>query len=148
MADFDRHLTSRGLKDPGLISKELMHQGIVPDMLFTSSAKRAVQTTDIFADYFQIPITNIIKADFLYGYYSSHKLIDFLQSNAANSDCVQIIGHNPKMEELGADLTGSVYRRIPTSGTMVFEFDVDSWDHISEGIGTLIHFIIAKPLRD
>jgi len=52
------------------------------------------------------------------------------------------------MEELGADFSGSVYRRLPTSATMVLEFDVKKWEHISEGSGMLIHFISPKPLRD
>ena len=148
MSDFDRHLTSRGLKDPVLIANELLDLGIEPDKIISSPAKRAIQTAEIFAKKFQVPVNNIKMGDFLYGYFSSDKLIEYLASIASKSQCVQVVGHNPKMEELAADLTGSVYRRIPTSGTMVIEFDVNKWEYISEGSGMLIHNISAKSLRD
>ncbi len=148
MADFDRYLTSRGQKDPILIYNELVDLGIVPDKIITSPATRALQTAAIFAKKFQIMESNITKADFLYKYFPVSKLIELLQSIASKFPCVQIIGHNPKMEELAADLTASVYRRIPTSGTMVLEFDVKKWEYVSEGSGTLLHYIYPKSLRD
>ncbi len=148
IADFDRYLTTRGQKDPVLIYNELMDTGIIPDKIITSPAKRAVQTAAIFAKKFQISESNITKADFLYEYFPAGKLIELLQSIASKLSCVQIVGHNPKMEELAAELTGSVYRRLPTSGTMVLEFDVKKWEHITEGSGTLLHYISPKPLRD
>lgn len=147
LTDFDRYLTSRGKKDPDLISKELIELGISPDKIITSPAIRAVQTAEIFANRFQIPKSNIAVAEFLYGHYSTNKLIEYLQAYAFKFPCVQLVGHNPKMEELVADLTGSVYRRIPTSGTIVLEFEVNKWEHISEGMGTLLHYIAPKPLR-
>ena len=71
-----------------------------------------------------------------------------MQKTASKFPCVQVVGHNPKMEELAADLTGSVYRRLPTSATMVLEFDVKKWEHISEGSGTLLHYISPKSLKE
>lgn len=148
MSDFDRHLTSRGHKDPLLIAREVLDLGIEPDKIVSSPAKRAIQTAEIFAGKFNIPVNNIKLADFLYGYFATEKLIEYLSSYASKSQCVQVVGHNPKMEELAADLTGSVYRRIPTSGTMVIEFEVNKWEYVSEGSGMLIHNITAKSLRD
>ena len=148
MTDFDRYLTSRGHKDPVLVSNELTDLGIIPDRIFTSPAKRAFQTAEIFSNRFQLSRTNIVSADFLYGYYSIEALIELLQRLASKFPCVQVVGHNPKIEELAADLTGSVYRRVPTSGTLVLDFDVKKWEHIMEGSGTLMHFLTPKPLRD
>ena len=148
MTDFDRYLTSRGHKDPLLVSDELADLGIIPDKIISSPAKRAIQTAEVFAERFQISKSNIITVDFLYDYFSLDDLIEFLKTNASKFPFVQVIGHNPKMEELAADLTGSVYRRIPTCGTMVLEFEVNKWEHISEGSGTLLHFITPKPLSD
>ena len=148
MTDFDRYLTTRGYKDPGLVFKELEDSGIIPGKIITSPAIRAVQTARIFADKFQIPESNITLADFIYGYFSTSKLIELLQNTASKYPCVQVVGHNPKMEELAADLTGSVYRRLPTSATMVLEFDVKKWEYISEGSGTLLHYISPKSLKE
>jgi len=148
MTDFDRYLTSRGHKDPVLVAEELLELGLLPAKIVSSPAKRAIQTAEIFADRFDIPRTSIALADFIYGYFSTLKLIEYLQATAAKFPSVQIVGHNPKMEELAANLTGSVYRRIPTSGTVVLEFEVNKWEHISEGSGTLLHYIRAKTLRE
>lgn len=146
LTDFDRYLTSRGIRDIILISDELAELGIIPDKIITSPARRAMQTAEIFVEEFQISKSNISQADFLYEYFSLEKLIQFLQESAAKFPCIQVIGHNPKMEELAAELSGSVYRRIPTSGTIVLEFEVNKWDHISEGSGNMLHFISPKPL--
>lgn len=148
MADFDRYLTTRGIKDPVLISNELSDLFIIPNKIISSPAKRAIQTAEIFAREFHIPNNSIAVADFMYDYFSTNQLIDFLEANVSKFPCVQLVGHNPKMEELAADLTGSVYRRIPTSGTVVLEFEVKKWGHISEGMGTMLHFITPKPLRE
>ena len=145
--DFDRHLTSRGHKDPVLIYRELMDLGIIPDKIISSPARRAIQTAAIFANHFQIPENSIDQTDFLYGYYSSNKLIEYLSLTASKALCIQVVGHNPKMEELAANLTASVYRRLPTSGTIVLEFEVEKWEHIMEGSGTMLHYIFPKSLR-
>lgn len=146
--DFDRYLTSRGHKDPVLIYEELMSLELIPDIIISSPAKRAIQTAEIFAKSFQIEESDITKADFLYGYYSTSKLIEFLSLSASELSCVQLVAHNPKMEELAADLTASVYRRLPTSGTIVLEFDIEKWDYITKGSGTMVHYITAKSLRE
>ena len=147
IADFDRFLTSRGHKDPVLVAKELLTLGVSPDRIISSPAKRAYQTAEIFANSFEIPSGNIQRADFLYGYFSIDILMKFLENQADQSPCIQVVGHNPKMVEIAADLTGSMFWNMPTSGTQVLEFDVDSWDHISEGSGTLLHFIYPKSLK-
>lgn len=148
MADFDRYLTKRGKQDPVFVARELIDLNIIPDKIISSSAVRAAQTAEIFASRFDVSKSNLHLLDFLYGYYSTEKLIEYLGQSASKSNTVQIVGHNPKMEELGADLTGSVYRRLPTTGTMVLEFDVKKWEHIMEGSGTMLHYITAKSLRE
>jgi len=82
MTDFDRYLTSRGHRDPVLVSNELIDLGIVPDKIITSPAVRAFQTAEIFAKKFDISQTNISKKDFLYGYFNINAVIEMLETCA------------------------------------------------------------------
>ena len=52
LSDFQRTLNNRGLKDAPLIVKFLKGNNIVPDLIITSPAVRALSTAEIFADEF------------------------------------------------------------------------------------------------
>mgnify|MGYP002795369038 CR=1 FL=1 len=47
--DHDRPLAPRGLRDDPKMAKRLSKGGIEPDLILCSTAKRAVQTAEIFA---------------------------------------------------------------------------------------------------
>ena len=148
MSDFDRTLAPRGPKDIKLIAKELLTLEYDPDLIISSPARRATQSSEIFAKVFNYQASQIKYLNYLYGYFSIADLIRDISNIGAKSQSVQIVGHNPSISEIAADLSGAYAESLPTSGTIVIEFDVKKWDYVSEGSGVLTQFIVPRALRE
>ncbi len=148
MSDFDRTLAQKGPKDVKLVARELLSLEYDPDLIVSSPALRAKQTAELFAKEFSYSVNQIKYLNYLYGYFSIKDLINDLSNIAAKARSVQIIGHNPSIPEIGAEFSGSFIDTLPTSGTMVIEFDVKRWDYVSEGSGVLTQFIFPSALRE
>lgn len=145
MDDFDRYLAPRGPKDIDLVAHEIMRVGEMPECIVTSPAKRALQTAEMMADYFdQVPVET---ADFLYGYYTFKELLKHFGSRFPDTDFIMVVGHNPTLAEVGDQLTQAFYEHLPTTGTLIIEFHFDRWEEIIRGSGHLAHFIIPGRLR-
>jgi len=148
MSDFDRSLTPRGPKDVKLIANELLALEYDPDLIISSPALRATQTSECFAKVFNYQTSHIKYLNYLYGYFSIADLVRDLANTGAKANSVQIVGHNPSISEIAADLSGSYAESLPTSGTIVIEFDVKKWDYVGEGSGILTQFIVPSALRE
>lgn len=148
MSDFDRTLASRGPKDVKLVARELISLEYEPDLIISSPALRAKQTAESFAKVFDYPDSQIKYLNYLYGSFTANQLIADLAKIASKARSVMIIGHNPTITELGADLTASFTEALPTTGTLVVDFDVARWEHVSEGSGILSQYIFPSALRE
>ncbi len=68
---------------------------------------------------------------------------------------LMIIGHNPGLEDLAAELAGGgeraalegLAKKFPTCGLAVFAFNVTSWATIRRGKGRLVHFMTPRSLE-
>lgn len=147
MSDFDRTLLPRGPKDVRLVAKELISLEYEPDMILSSPAIRAKQTAEFFAKEFNYPQAQIKFLNYLYGYFSISELIEDLEKKGGKQGVIQIVGHNPSIPELGADLTGAPAESLPTCGTLVIEFDVNKWEYVSEASGVLTQVLYPSVLR-
>ena len=148
MSDFDRTLAPRGPKDIKLIAKELLSLEYDPEVIISSPAVRATQTSELFAKEFNYQTSQIKYLNYLYGYFSIHDLLRDISKIAGKSQSVQIIGHNPSISEIAADFSGTYAESLPTSGTIVIDFDVKKWDYVSVGSGILTQIIVPRALRE
>lgn len=148
LSDFDRTLAPRGQKDVKLVARELISLEYEPDIIISSPALRAKQTAELFAREFNYPEKQIKFLNYLYGYFTIQDLISDLTKIAGKSRSVQIIGHNPSIPEIGSDLYGSASEALPTTGTLVIEFDVNKWDYVTEASGVLTQVLFPSALRD
>ena len=60
-SDFDRPLSRRGVNDALRIGSSLLADGLLPDHLISSPAKRTRQTALLICENLQIPEKSIIK---------------------------------------------------------------------------------------
>ncbi len=148
MSDFDRKLDARAPADVLLVAKKLISLEYVPDVIIASPALRARQTAGLFAGTFNYPESQIEYLNYLYSYFNVNQLIEDIARIAPKADSVQVIGHNPSIPEMGADLTGSFSNAMPTSATLVIEFEVTKWEFISNGSGSLTQYIYPSAIRD
>lgn len=66
LADHDRPLAERGLNDVPKMAKRLKKKGIIPDVILSSSALRAVDTAKITAEILGFPEEDIVFEENLY----------------------------------------------------------------------------------
>ena len=151
--DFDRPLNKRGRKGAALMGEHIRDYGLKWDRIIASPAVRVTETIEIAAKAAgSSPPVNWDRRVYL---ASSDTLLDLLREQKGNPGAIMMIGHNPGLEDLIFDLVpddGSsplrdiVEMKFPTATFAVLELDIDKWEDVSEGCGSLVHLTRPRDL--
>ena len=148
LADFDRPLAKRGLKDAPIIGQVIADLGIVPDKIISSPAKRARQTTELMAKACGYK-KSITWQDSFYGGYSD-TLIDALRILPDAVELAMLVGHSPTMEETVEALLvgeGEFSIRMPTAALVCLDLDIMTWESLEPSDATLRWFLIPRLVK-
>lgn len=146
LSDYERPLNKRGKYDAPRMGKVLRHEELVPDLIISSSAKRAMATAESVAlacDYEnEITFTrDLYHAD-------PDSYIEALVAVDDSVDCVMVVGHNPGIEELVEQLSGT-WERMPTASLAQIRLPINRWaDLTPDTSGDLIFVWQPKELDD
>ncbi|MBN1992264.1 MAG: histidine phosphatase family protein [Anaerolineae bacterium] len=155
LADFDRPLAKRGLKDAPRMGEVLALFDAVPDVILSSPALRAKQTTELVAETCHYPKERIQWEESFYG-SGNAAMIAALQNLPDKVVRVLLVGHNPATEETAAALLSARVEqawsddgaiRIPTAGLLCFGVNIASWSELQAGDATLYWFLIPKLVK-
>jgi len=136
LTDHDRSLNKRGRRDAPRIGELLREQGLVPDMILSSSAKRAKRTAEIVAEESGFSGEIMFSRELYAAWPESY--IDALSIQPDQYECVMVVGHNPGLEELLLVLAGEA-ERMPTAALAQVTLPIDSWRELSyETSGELV----------
>ena len=139
ITDVARPLSSRGISDANLLSKELLKYKIAPNAVFSSPANRALSTCRIFMDTLNISAKYLTVTDELYD-FGGQKVKYFIKNLNDEYDTVMIFGHNEAFTAISNSF-GDVYiDNVPTCGFVKLQFDVTSWQNIDKGHTSLTIF--------
>ena len=133
VTDLERPLSNRGYNDANLMSGILNNFSIDIDAIFSSNSKRTLDTAEIFLKN----LTNckdikiIINPD-LYDFYGD-KVELFIKKLNNKLNTVMIFTHNNSCNNLFFKYGKIVNTHVPTSGILIFEFDVSLWSSIKSG---------------
>ena len=144
LSDYARPLNGRGKRDAPRIGQHLRQEGLVPDRILTSSAKRARETSNKVAK--ASGYTGKVKK--LKALYASVPGVYFetLQSLPDKYQRVMVVGHNPTMEQLVNHLTGHI-KRMPTAALAHIELPIEHWEAFDLYTkGTLVNLWTPKTL--
>ena len=144
LSDYDRPLNARGKRDAPRMGKHLREQGLIPDRVLTSSAKRARKTASRVAK--ACGYTGKVKK--LDAFYDTVVGVYFetLQTLPDKYARVMVVGHNPTMEQLVGYLTGQA-QRMPTAALAHIELPIENWESLDlNTVGTLINLWTPKTL--
>jgi phosphohistidine phosphatase len=141
--DIDRPLNKRGIRDAPFMAKLLKGRGVVPDRLFSSTAKRAQTTAEFFADQLEIPKSEIELREEIYEAFPED-LLDFIRTLPDNISTVLIFGHNPAFTTLANQFSQEYIANIPTCGIVRIESEADRWKQFSKKTGKLTAFYYPK----
>ncbi len=153
LADFDRPLAKRGLKDAPRMGKVLKAYDNVPDKIISSPAKRAKQTAELAAKacgYHK----SIDWVPAFYGGYSED-LINALKKLPNTVERAMLVGHNPTMEETASallleseeDFDDEYAVRIPTAGLMCLDLQIMDWAALEPGDAILRWYLIPRLVK-
>jgi len=132
LKDHDRPLNDRGKSDAPRMGQLLKDQKLTPDLIVSSTAKRARKTAAKVAKNCgyqgEIELTE--------NFYLAHpgQYVQYLQQVSDEHDFVMVVGHNPGLEALLAWLTGE-QEPLPTAALAQVEFDIASWSELAHSAG-------------
>lgn len=97
LSDFDRPLKKRGWRDAKRMGRFLIQEGILPEVIYASTAKRVEQTTARLLKGMDQDIQVVSRADLYHA--PLHLIHDMLTEQPAQVRCMLMIGHNPGLED-------------------------------------------------
>ncbi len=124
VSDHDRPLNKRGKEDAPRMGRWLRQHDLEPDLIVSSTAKRAQATAKRVAEGgdFNAPLK--LTRDFYHA--SPDEYEAYLQTVPDEVQCVLIVGHNPGMEYLVEQLSG-VSEVMPTCALAWFALPITQW---------------------
>jgi phosphohistidine phosphatase len=138
LKDFDRPLKKKGEETAELIGKILAHDGYLPDLILSSPAKRASQTTEIVNEYSGLKGST----QFVEAFYMAEpgEYIQALRELPDSVNSVMVVGHNPGLEALLQMLEGKV-NALSTGALAILELELTHWSDLnSSTVGKLSKF--------
>ena len=136
MTDYDRPLNDRGKGDAPRIGRLIADQGLVPDVILSSSAKRARKTAKKVVAGGELPCEPQLLDEFYLA--PAETYIETLRQQPDELQRIMVIGHNPGLEELVVMLTGTSLA-LPTAALVQVDFDIATWFELpGAGQGTLV----------
>ena len=144
VSDHDRPLNNRGKRDALRIGKKLLKEGVVPQLIISSSAVRASSTASKVAKACGYQ-GEIIVENSLYGSgYSEY--LNAVKKKDDRYDIIMLVGHNPHSEQLLEILTGTMNTRSTCTVACV-RLSIASWDEIDSQVrGELVNLWRPKEL--
>jgi phosphohistidine phosphatase len=151
--DLDRPLSQRGQGAAALMGGYLKNEGLAPDLVLVSPARRTQETWDLVR-----PLLGDAKTREDERIYEAPalRLLGVVQETGPEVRTLLMIGHNPGFEDLAKllsgdgdpDAIGRLGRKYPTAGLAVIDFPQESWAEVQPGAGRLERFTTPKSLGD
>ncbi|MCB0742717.1 MAG: histidine phosphatase family protein [Ignavibacteriae bacterium] len=143
LSDFDRPLNERGLRDAPIMGEILKNKIEQPELIISSSAKRAITTAEIIANSFNYDINKIIKEEKIYHSVVSD-LMRIIYETPNTIERLMLFGHNPTFTLVVNYLSDKYIDNLPTCGFVQINFDLKSWEELESNTGKLILFEYPK----
>jgi phosphohistidine phosphatase len=134
--DHERPLNARGRRDAPRVGELLRDRQLVPDVWITSDAERAQATAEAAARAAAYPGELTIEPALYLA--SPADIYRVLRDVAGRKQTVMIVGHNPGVSDLVAQLTGE-REELPTAALAQIALPIDDWSEMSASTrGTLV----------
>ena len=152
LGDFDRPLSERGEKAAPRMAAYIAVQGLVPDVVLCSAARRARDTLELaLPSWTPEPRIDFVKALYL---AEAPTLLALVRDTPPETQRLMIIGHNPGQQNFalaligeGAAGAGPIARKFPTAAVAVIGFDIPGWTAVRPGGGHLASFMTPRQLE-
>jgi phosphohistidine phosphatase len=150
--DFERPLSKRGRQDAPRVGRFLLSQGLLPDYIVSSPAKRARQTVIAVCRQMGIGQEQINWDSRIY-HATAGTLLNVLNDCPDHAQRVLIAGHNPGLEILLQNLCNhdipppDDYKLMPTGAVAQLEI-LSDWKNLEGGLARLVSLTRSRSLVD
>jgi phosphohistidine phosphatase len=148
--DWERGLLPRGIDDAKAIAEFMSKNGIEPEYVLCSSARRTKQTLASIRE--ALPeAAEIVIADEIYQ-ASIDDLLELIRNANPDAESVLLIGHNPSVHDLAVDLAADgpdleqMAGKFPTAALAELQLEGE-WSELTTDGATLVGFTRPKALR-
>lgn len=144
MSDFERPLNERGHRDALMMAERLKLRKIEPDLLVSSTARRAMETCNHFADTLGCGTGNILKVPALY-HAPSQVFYEVIRQLPATANTIGVFAHNPGITDFVNSLCEDVrLDSMPTCGLFAVECPITEWTAFPGAAKSFLFFDYPK----
>jgi phosphohistidine phosphatase len=147
LKDFDRPLNKRGHSNAPEMANRMVEQQIIPDLIVSSPALRAITTATYFAENWGIDQSKIQQENSIYE-ANVKSLLALVNQLDNQFDHVAMLGHNPGLTDFANYLSDVNIYNMPTCSIVIIEFPFENWNEVSAETGKVVLFDYPKSLDD
>jgi phosphohistidine phosphatase len=151
LADHDRPLNGRGVRAAKAMARHLRDEGIDPELIVCSSARRARDTLKGIEP--ALARRRVEVEPMVYG-ASGGTLLELVRAIPDDVDAAMVIGHNPGLEELALQLARyegplvhELEAKYPTGALATLAFDGPRWAGLAAHHAELTGFVRPRDLK-
>ena len=141
--DSERPLAPRGREAAKMVGKHLEREGIRPQLVLSSTARRALETLErVDPEGERLIEPELYRA-------TAGGWIERLNRVPDQTESVLVVGHNPALQRLVLALSGpneQVENKFPTGALATLRLDC-AWSELEPGRATLTALVRPKDLR-
>ena len=130
LSDKERPLDDRGMRDAPTMGERLAKQDVMPDLILSSPAVRALATAEIIAKKIGYKLKDIVVDERLYA-TAPDDLLKVIHELGDKPKRVMLFGHNPEFAELAHRLSSKI-TDMPTCAVAEFSFNTKSWSNVGK----------------
>lgn len=144
--DTDRPIREKGIKRTGLIIKYMISRNEKPDLIMSSHALRAVETSKLIARGMNYPVKNILVNPRIY-YWNEEQLGNVFYELDEELSSLLIVGHNPAFTNFANLYLQKPIEYLPTSGLVCVKFNIEKWQDLDRTKVTDSFAVFPKMLK-
>lgn len=126
VSDSERTLNERGLRDAAFMADFAKKQGVEPDRIVTSPARRALMTAAIFGRALGIDEADFQIESTIY-HAAPSEILSIVSALPDADETVIVFGHNPTFTDVANRFSKKFIDNVPTCGIVRIEAAVGSW---------------------
>jgi phosphohistidine phosphatase len=149
LSDHERPLAGRGRRAAKAIARHMREQGVQPELVLCSTARRARETLERIEPALGKRAMRVEHE--LYG-AGSDALLERLRAVPDELESVMLIGHNPGLQGLALELArpapavSELRAKFPTAALATLQFAGESWRALDHGSAELVDFVRPRDL--
>lgn len=133
LEDIHRPLADRGIRNASTMAERLMDRGMIPRLLLSSPATRALDTALIMSRIWGLPPEALQIRDAIYE--ASEGDIDAILATVSSQvKDVAIFGHNPTFTLYANRFLDPSLNNLPTAGVVVVTLESQGWNGLDRSM--------------